>query len=83
MLLALSGGNAQKVVIAKWLATEPEVLILDEPTAGIDIGSKSEIVTLIREQPAWVGTTYAYIIRALGEYQRSEWIRRSGGAAAR
>jgi ribose transport system ATP-binding protein len=44
----LSGGNAQKVVIAKWLATEPDVLILDEPTAGIDIGSKSEIVTLIR-----------------------------------
>ena len=45
---SLSGGNAQKVVIAKWLATEPDVLILDEPTAGIDIGSKSEIVTLIR-----------------------------------
>ena len=45
----LSGGNAQKVVIAKWLATEPEVLILDEPTAGIDIGSKAEIVTLIRD----------------------------------
>jgi ribose transport system ATP-binding protein len=44
----LSGGNAQKVVIAKWLASEPDVLILDEPTAGIDIGSKSEIVTLIR-----------------------------------
>jgi ribose transport system ATP-binding protein len=44
----LSGGNAQKVVIAKWLASEPEVLILDEPTAGIDIGSKSEIITLIR-----------------------------------
>ena len=45
----LSGGNAQKVVIAKWLASEPDVLILDEPTAGIDIGSKSEIVTLIRD----------------------------------
>ncbi|WP_062017994.1 sugar ABC transporter ATP-binding protein [Aureimonas sp. AU4] len=45
---SLSGGNAQKVVIAKWLATEPDILILDEPTAGIDIGSKSEIVTLIR-----------------------------------
>ena len=45
----LSGGNAQKVVIAKWLAAEPDVLILDEPTAGIDIGSKSEIVTLIRD----------------------------------
>jgi ribose transport system ATP-binding protein len=45
----LSGGNAQKVVIAKWLATEPELLVLDEPTAGIDIGSKAEIVTLIRD----------------------------------
>src|SRR3954467_12265914 len=39
--------------------------------------------TLIREQPGWVGRTYAYIIRALGEYQRSEWIRRSGGATAK
>jgi ribose transport system ATP-binding protein len=45
----LSGGNAQKVVIAKWLAAEPDVIILDEPTAGIDIGSKGEIVALIRE----------------------------------
>ncbi|MGH8832230.1 MAG: ATP-binding cassette domain-containing protein [Polaromonas sp.] len=45
----LSGGNAQKVVIAKWLAAEPDVLVLDEPTAGIDIGSKGEIVALIRE----------------------------------
>ena len=45
----LSGGNAQKVVIAKWLATKPDILVLDEPTAGIDIGSKSEIVTLIRD----------------------------------
>ena len=45
----LSGGNAQKVVIAKWLASEPEVLVLDEPTAGIDIGSKAEIVELIRD----------------------------------
>jgi ribose transport system ATP-binding protein len=46
---SLSGGNAQKVVIAKWLAAEPEVLVLDEPTAGIDIGSKGEIVALIRD----------------------------------
>jgi ribose transport system ATP-binding protein len=45
----LSGGNAQKVVIAKWLTTEPDVLVLDEPTAGIDIGSKAEIITLVRE----------------------------------
>ena len=44
----LSGGNQQKVVLAKWLGVDPEVLILDEPTAGVDIGTKSEIVTMIR-----------------------------------
>jgi len=44
----LSGGNQQKVVIAKWLGTEPEVLIMDEPTAGVDIGTKSEIFEMIR-----------------------------------
>jgi len=44
----LSGGNQQKVVLGKWLAADPEVLVLDEPTAGVDIGSKSEIVELIR-----------------------------------
>jgi ribose transport system ATP-binding protein len=44
----LSGGNQQKVVIGKWLATEPDILVLDEPTAGIDIGSKSEIIRLVR-----------------------------------
>ena len=48
----LSGGNAQKVVIAKWLAAEPDVIVLDEPTAGIDIGSKGEIIALIRELAA-------------------------------
>jgi ribose transport system ATP-binding protein len=45
----LSGGNQQKVVIAKWLGTDPDVLILDEPTAGVDIGTKSEILDRIRE----------------------------------
>jgi ribose transport system ATP-binding protein len=44
----LSGGNQQKVVIAKWLGIEPRVLIMDEPTAGVDIGTKGEIVNMIR-----------------------------------
>ena len=45
----LSGGNAQKVVLAKWLAMNPKIIILDEPTAGIDVQSKSEIHRLIRD----------------------------------
>ena len=45
----LSGGNQQKVVFSRWLLTEPDILILDEPTRGIDVGAKYEIYTLIAE----------------------------------
>ena len=45
----LSGGNQQKVVIAKWLNMNPKIMMLDEPTAGVDIGAKTEIIQIIRK----------------------------------
>jgi ABC-type sugar transport system ATPase subunit len=52
MTMSHSGGNAQKVILAKWLVTDTDVLILDEPTKGIDIGAKAEIYKLLEELTA-------------------------------
>ena len=49
MTVSLSGGNAQKVILARWMSTDATVMIFDEPTKGIDIGAKSEIYALMRK----------------------------------
>jgi simple sugar transport system ATP-binding protein len=49
---SLSGGNAQRVVLAKWLANDPKILMLNGPTVGVDVGSKEEILAILRAQAA-------------------------------
>src|SRR6185436_6055096 len=62
----LSGGNQQKVVLAKWLAAKPQILILDEPTRGVDVGAKAEIHALIGQLAA-AGTAILVISSELPE----------------
>lgn len=65
----LSGGNQQKVILARWLATEPDVLILDEPTRGIDVGAKAEIMKLTLDL-CRDGMAVAFISSELAEVVR-------------
>jgi len=65
----LSGGNQQKVLLARWLITEPDVLILDEPTRGIDIGAKTQIQTLVADLAA-KGMSVVFISAELEEVLR-------------
>ena len=66
----LSGGNQQKVILARWLATNPQVLILDEPTRGIDVGAKAEVQRLVLEL-AEEGKSCVFISSELDEVMRT------------
>ena len=66
LIQSLSGGNPQKVLIGRWLANDPEVLILDEPTRGIDVGAKYEIYCIIAEL-AKQGKSIIMISSEMGE----------------
>jgi ribose transport system ATP-binding protein len=65
----LSGGNQQKVVLAKWLALNPRVLLLDEPTRGVDVGAKQEIYRLM-EELAGQGVAIVFVSSELEEVLR-------------
>jgi len=68
-VVTLSGGNQQKVVLGKWISLEPKIFLLDEPTRGVDIGSKSEIYEVI-EQMAKAGAAVLFISSELEEILR-------------
>ena len=70
LIKQLSGGNQQKVILARWLATNPDFLILDEPTRGIDIGTKTEIQKLVR-QLADEGKSLIFISSEIEEMLRT------------
>ena len=81
LIQSLSGGNQQKVIIARWLANNPDVLIMDEPTRGIDVGAKYEIyqiminlakqgkgiIMISSEMPELIGMSDRIIVMCNGE----------------
>ena len=69
VISTLSGGNQQKVVFARWLATEPRLLLLDEPTRGLDVGAKTEILGLVNDL-ANAGTAVLLVSSELEELTR-------------
>lgn len=69
MVSTLSGGNQQKVVFARWLATAPQLLLLDEPTRGLDVGAKTEILSLVNDL-ANSGTAVLLVSSELEELTR-------------
>ena len=73
---SLSGGNQQKVALARWLTTEPSVLILDEPTQGIDVGSKAEIHALIEDLAGARAGDHHDFVRAAGNPRHERSHRR-------
>jgi simple sugar transport system ATP-binding protein len=80
----LSGGNQQKVILARWMATHPDVLILDEPTRGIDVGAKAEVQRLMLEM-CGKGMSVIFISSELDEIIRCSnriLIMRDGEKAA-
>ena len=66
----LSGGNQQKVILARWMATDPKLIILDEPTRGIDVGAKQEVEKLVLGFAAQ-GISVIYISSELSELVRN------------
>lgn len=65
-MLSLSGGNQQKAVIAKWLNTNPKILLMDEPTAGVDVVAKAEIIDIVRQYVA-KGNSVIFVSSELSE----------------